>query len=415
MQGRFDIAIAGAGLAGSLIALALRARRPDLSVALVEAGASVGGNHVWSFFETDIAPQDRALIDPICAARWDGGYDVRFPALTRTLPTPYRSVTSENLDAAVRAALAPDALFTGRAVTALDSSGLTLADDTRIEADAVIDARGLDGARLAHLSGGWQKFAGAMLECDAPHGLERPIVMDARVEQVDGYRFVYCLPFSPTQVFIEDTYYSDTPDLDVAALTARIMDYATQRGWHGTLGRFESGVLPVVTDGDFAAFQIEGAAVAQAGVRAGLFQPLTSYSLPDAVRLASALAALPRLDHRSLLAWSRAYARRHWRQGMFYRLLARMLFGAAEPAQRYRVLQRFYGLDAKLIERFYAGQSTLADRARVLAGKPPVPLARAALVLAGIGAPGALVTTPEAKSPTAPDSLTAHLAPEGHP
>ncbi|MDR7101385.1 lycopene beta-cyclase CrtY [Croceicoccus sp. BE223] len=410
MQGRFDIAIAGAGLAGSLIALTLRARRPDLSVALVDKGESVGGNHVWSFFATDIADADRALVDPLCIARWDNGYDVLFPALERTLPTSYRSVTSERLDAAVRAALPADALFTGRAVASLDPAGLTLADGARIAAGTVIDARGLDGERLTRLSGGWQKFVGAMLECEAPHGLERPVVMDATVDQIDGYRFVYCLPFSPTEVFIEDTYYSDTPDLDVAALTARITDYAAARGWRGTLGRFESGVLPVVTDANFAAFQAEGGEVAQAGVRAGLFQPLTSYSLPDAVRYASALAALPRIDHRSVLAWSRAYGRRHWRRGLFYRLLARMLFRAAEPDQRYRVLQRFYGLDGILIERFYAGASTLADWARVLTGKPPVPMGRAALVLAGIGAPGRL-TRPVAP----PHPLTAPPATEGMP
>jgi lycopene beta-cyclase len=50
-----------------------------------------------------------------------------------------------------------------------------------------------------------------------------------------------------------------------------------------------------------------------------------------------------------------------------------MLFGTP-PEQRHRVFARFYRLDAGLIERFYAGRSTLPDRARVLCGKPPVPL-----------------------------------------
>jgi len=49
-----------------------------------------------------------------------------------------------------------------------------------------------------------------------------------------------------------------------------------------------------------------------------------------------------------------------------------MLFLAAEPNQRYRVMQRFYGLSAGLIERFYRGAPTLADRIRILSGKPPV-------------------------------------------
>lgn len=386
-----DIAIVGAGLAGSLIALALAARRPEVAVTLVEAGEAVGGNHVWSFFASDVAAGDRALVDRLCAARWDGGYDVHFPAFSRHLPTAYRSVTSENLAAAVAAALPVQALRTGIAVTALSADGVTLADGTRIAARATIDARGLDPALLAQLRGGWQKFAGAMLRCAAPHGLAHPVVMDARVDQAEGYRFVYCLPFSATEVFVEDTYYSDTPDLDRKALLARIAAYAVAQGWQvSETPRIETGVLPVVSDGDFAAFWPQGEGVARAGVRAGLFQPLTSYSLPDAVRMASAIAALPRLDHRSLAAFTRAYAKAHWRQGQFYRLLTRMLFGASAPPERYKVLQRFYGLDAKLIERFYAGQSTLADKARILVGKPPVPVLRAAQVLAGTGAPGKL-------------------------
>jgi lycopene beta-cyclase len=54
-----------------------------------------------------------------------------------------------------------------------------------------------------------------------------------------------------------------------------------------------------------------------------------------------------------------------------------MLFKAAEPEERWRVLQRFYRLDPRLIRRFYAGQSTIFDKMRVLTGKPPVPIGRA--------------------------------------
>ena len=32
------------------------------------------------------------------------------------------------------------------------------------------------------------------------------------------------------------------------------------------------------------------------------------------------------------------------------------------------------GLNPALIQRFYAGQSTMADRLRILCGKPPVPI-----------------------------------------
>jgi lycopene beta-cyclase len=62
-------------------------------------------------------------------------------------------------------------------------------------------------------------------------------------------------------------------------------------------------------------------------------------------------------------------------------MLDTMLFRAAEPEERYRVLERFYRLDPGLIGRFYAGTSTMKDKARVLVGKPPVPIGRAVRAL----------------------------------
>ena len=77
-----------------------------------------------------------------------------------------------------------------------------------------------------------------------------------------------------------------------------------------------------------------------------------------------------------------------WRARGFYRILARMLFRAAEPAERYRVLERFYRLDPALIGRFYAGNTTMPDKIRILSGKPPVPIGRAVAALAGFGTGG---------------------------
>ena len=396
MAQTFDIAIAGGGLSGGLIALALAARRPELSIALVEAEDRIGGNHLWSFFETDVAPENRGLLDPLIAARWDDGYRVIFPEYSRDLGTPYRSVTSERLDAVVRAALPEGHVRSGTLVEDLSSGELILPGGERIQARGVIDARGISrgDAVLRSLSGGWQKFVGRMLRTREPHGLDRPIVMDASVAQHDGYRFVYSLPFGPNEVFVEDTYYSDTPDLDRGELAMRIAHYARAQGWEVVdVSREEAGVLPVVTGGDFDTLWAAGVpGVGRAGVRAGLFQPMTSYSFPDAVRFAAMIAALPALDSASLTRASRAHARAHWRRTRFYRLLGTMLFGASPPDDRYRVLQRFYGLDAELIERFYAGQGTTRDAMRILSGKPPVPIHRAALVLAGVGAPGRLET-----------------------
>jgi lycopene beta-cyclase len=363
-----DLAIIGGGLSGGLIALAFAALRPEVRLLMVEQGERPGGNHVWSFFDGDVAPANRWLIDPLVAHRWAQGHHVDFPGYSRDLATPYNSVNTVQLAVALERSLG-GRLLTNAMVTAIAPHHVELADGRKIRAPAVIDARG--AGDLTALRCGWQKFVGHALRLDVPHGIDRPVIMDATVDQHDGYRFVYLLPWDDRTIFIEDTYYSDSPDLDTATIDARITAYAQAKGWQGEVIHREHGVLPVVHGGDFDRYWPTDDLVARAGVRAGLFQPMTGYSLPDAVRFARWLADQP-LD--GLPAATRAYARAHWRRGGYYRLLGKMLFGAARPEQRWRIFARFYRLRPALIQRFYAGRSTITDRIRILCGRPPVPI-----------------------------------------
>ena len=371
-----DVAIVGGGLAGSLLALALHARQPGLDIRLIEESPVIGGDHVWSFFAADVAPEDRWLVAPLIGHMWRG-HDIAFPKHARSLEGGYYSILSERLDAYVRATLPKKALMLGRRVAALTRSSVVIVGGDRIKAGGVIDARG--PSELGLLDLGWQKFLGRELQLEKPHDAPRPLVMDATVEQIDGYRFVYCLPFAEDRMFVEDTYYSDTPDIDVMKCRRRISAYAEARGWKiDHVLREETGVLPVCMGGDFEGYWDSGGKqVAKAGARAGLFHPTTGYSLPDAVRTAMLVAGQSRLDGASLHDLLFDYARKTWDDRGFYRMLDKMLFRAAAPKERYKVLERFYSLDADLVSRFYAGRSTLFDKARILTGKPPVPIGRA--------------------------------------
>ena len=208
-----DVAIVGGGLAGGLIALALRKKKPDLDVRVIEGGRRIGGNHLWSFFAHDVAPADRWLVAPLISYGWTS-YDVAFPGHRRTIRAQYYSVESDRFDRVVREALPPEALMLRRKALAASPKAVVLADGDRVEAGGVIDCRG--PADLSLLELGWQKFYGRDLVLADAHDLERPVIMDATVPQVDGYRFVYTLPFAATRLLVEDTYYSDTPELDLA-------------------------------------------------------------------------------------------------------------------------------------------------------------------------------------------------------
>ncbi len=371
----YDLILVSGGLANSLIAWRLAVERPALRVAVVEREGRLGGRHTWSFFDGDVSEADRAWLQPAIAHRWAGGYEVHFPNRSRVLRTPYNSLTAERLDAAVRPMLG-DRLIAAEAVD-LSPTTVRLADQRTLTARGVIDARGPGPSPDLQL--GWQVFLGQTLRLEVSHGLTRPTIMDATVAQHGAYRFVYLLPFDPHTVLVEDTYYADDPALAREALRRRIAAYALSRGWRvEAVIEEEEGILPIALDGDMDAFWAAGApGVARAGLAAALFHPTTGSSLPDAVETAGLVAAAPSLDGPALRGLLETRSRDLWRRRGFYRLLDRMLFRAAEPEARWRVLERFYGLPEGLVRRFYAGRSTVLDKARILAGKPPVPIDKA--------------------------------------
>ncbi len=382
-----DIAIVGGGLAGGTLAMALRKHAPDLSCALFEAGDVYGGNHRWSWFEHDLDEDGAALLEPFARTAWTGGNEVRFPGYSRRLESNYRSLDSRDFDAGIRRALPQEAIRTGARVVGLDGAGITLGTGERIAARAVVDCR--DALPSEHLAGGWQVFLGQHLKTTAQHGIKRPVIMDATVNQPGAYRFVYLLPLGPDEIFVEDTYYADSPELDAEILRQRIADYAAGKDWQFEIVHEETGVLPVITDGDFEAYRasLSTPGVTLAGARGGFVHPLTSYTVPIAVRNALAIARAASDDIAALPEFVDSRAKQHWRDTAYYRLLGKMLFQAAEPAERYRVFERFYRLPEVLISRFYAARSTLPDKLRILTGKPPVSVSRAIRALLGKGAP----------------------------
>ncbi len=378
MAHAWDIILVGGGLANGLIALRLRQQRPALRVLLLEADSQPGGNHTWSFHEGDITPDQHRWIAPLVAHRWQG-YDVRFPRLNRTLAGEYLSITSARFAAVLTETLG-ESLQTDAAVTDITPETVTLADGTRFWASAVIDGRGYTPDK--HLNTGSQSFLGQQWRLRQPHGLTRPILMDATVNQQGGYRFVYTLPISATELLIEDTHYIDAARLHLSAARQNIADYARQQGWYlESLVREEQGHLPIMLAGDFPAYWQARDKQPCSGLRAGLFHATTGYSLPHAVALADAIAGSAEFSAAAIFSVIHRYALHQWHAQRFFRTLNRMLFLAGDADKRWQVMQRFYSLNEGLIARFYAGQLNLADKARILAGKPPVPVGEAMLAI----------------------------------
>lgn len=365
----FDYALIGGGLQNGLIALAVRARQPEARIVMIERGEAVGGNHTWCFHAGDLGDGAASWIEPLVVARWPG-YDVAFEGQARTLDAPYACITSRRLAACVEESLGVpgSVLFTRTTAVSVGADAVEIevpwGKRRIVRARAVIDARGPD--RLAVGEGGWQKFVGQELELAEPHGLERPMLIDARVPQLDGFRFFYVLPLAHDRVLVEDTHFSDSSHLDLASVRAEIARYVEARGWRvARVGREESGVLPM----PLAVPEPSTTAPLVAGYAGGWFHPTTAYSFPVAARLAEHVAGRtadglfgPELD---------ALARAHGKQLAFATRLNRMLFRWFPPEQRHHVLARFYRLPPDVVARFYALEMTALDRARVFVGRPP--------------------------------------------
>lgn len=374
MKGALPLVIVGGGLAGALAAVRLAELHPDLPLLLVESGDAIGGNHTWSFFDSDVPDGLQDLVAALAPVRWPR-HRVHFPGRTRELAMAYNSVAAPALDALVRERLA-GRLRLGTKVTRIASDGIELAGGERIGARGVIDARGPQGA-MPGLELGWQKFVGIEFAAASPEP-DCATVMDACLPQLDGYRFVYVLPLGPDRVLVEDTYYSNDAELDREAVSGRVRALAAERGLLGSELRQEAGVLPILIGGDPDRFWPADDPVARLGLAGGFFHATTGYSFGLALRLADELARLPgEFGSAELARWTRARFLRHWRETWYFRLLNRMLFHAAKPGERWRVFAHFYRLPAERIARFYGGELTPIDRMRILSGRPPVAIGAA--------------------------------------
>jgi lycopene beta-cyclase len=362
----FDYALAGGGLQAALLVLAIRDRHPDARIALLERSERLGGNHTWCFHSGDVSAKARGWIQPLVSHSWEG-YEVRFPGFERSLDDPYSCILPEQLDAAVEAALLPEgsALYRATEVAELSPTRILSANGQHVEARLVLDARG-PGA-LPREGTGFQKFVGLEVELEQPHGLERPLLMDATVDQADGFRFMYVLPLGPRRLLVEDTRFANDATIDSDACRARIHAYCARRDWTiADISREEVGILPMPWTG--ATPEPRGG-VLTAGYRGDWFHPATGYSLPVAARLAQAVADGDPDDIRA--RGMGAFWREHRRQRNYCQFLNRMLFRWYPPEMRWRVFARFYRMPIPLIRRFYAMQLSVADRTRLLVGRPP--------------------------------------------
>lgn len=364
-----DVILVGAGLANGILACFLRNRYPQLRILLLEAASEIPTSRTWCFHHSDLNQTQHTVIQPLIAKQWFG-YDVQFPdLLKKSFDSRYYAINPQQLQNHLQSILQENLKF-NQNVTSVSPHSVQLSSGETLTAACVVDGR---GCRDSFAPCGYQKFVGLHVRLKAPHGLERPILMDATVPQLDGYRFMYVLPWSENELLIEDTRYSENARLEVDAYEHLILHYAASQQWKvQSVSSQESGVLPLPLN--FHHSVPKNSSVPTVGMAAGLFHPVTGYSLPDAVRIADLFTKVNSLHSEKFAQILQEYKEQQKGDWKYLCLLNRMMFQAAKPTERYKIFERFYTLDKNLIQRFYRGKLFLRDKVRILMGKPPVPV-----------------------------------------
>jgi lycopene beta-cyclase len=367
----YDVLIVGAGLAGLSLAYQLKAKHPTLKLLILDKMTELPGNKTWSFHEGDL--DSIAPWSSLVTRTWPR-HEVRFQS-PRILESPYYTVAAAAFFERMTQELG-ESLQLGTSIEALTHNTVRTGTGETLNAELIFDSRPDEGFSLNQMeSVGWgfQKFLGLEVTTQKPHGLKHPILMDATVPQRSGYRFLYTLPLTESTLLVEDTRYSNSAELEIAEYRAEVHAYCQRQGWEiRDVIREETGILPIPTSKVATNAEMAPAQPLRIGYGAGLFHPVTGYSLPWCFRLAERIAALPILNYKNCLGVLEKVHQEHQQTRDFYLFLNRLMFEGALPDKRYRIFERFYRLPKATIDRFYASATTWSDRFRLLVGRPPI-------------------------------------------
>ena len=359
---RQGVLIAGGGVAGCLAALALARHRPEVPLLIVEERERFGGDCFHYLFLDEVDRKAQPLLAAVPGHRWRGFY-LAFPGLARNLKGEIGGFEPDALHRTMVETLRPDQYRLGTRIVAVREDALVLDGGETIKAEGALDARG--AANLSMLELLYETRVERQIRTVAPHRLDRPLLVDATIEQNLGFSFIQAFPLGEDRLRIAKLLVSERAQPDEAA-DARLDHYLVLRGWRTAEVEERCGLArPLPIGGDFGAFwRIGGARVAKLGLRGGFFHPATGRTLADAAHTACLLAEQKDFSGSALHDLFEEEAKQLWKKRELQRSINAAI-AATPPEARRMAAERLYQLDAGTILRFRSDRLGLLDRHRV--------------------------------------------------
>ena len=380
----YDLILVGGGLANALIALYLKIHQSKLRVLLLEQSEKLGGNHKWTFHNTDLDVSQYMWLSPLITKSWHF-YSVNFPKYSKKVNIGYHFISTEQFHDVLMSELFPNVQLSCSVKTLLQNQ-VILENGDVFYAPCILDGRGLP--KTLGVPESFKKFVGLDCLLEEKHGLENPIIIDVKLPQTeDGFQYFKLLPLTEERILIECTYYSNSNQFNEEDINLKIKNYLQEKGWKiKSIEHKESRVLPIPLSGHWSdvksPMNLQGTGeIPCSGVRAGLFQPTTGYSFPYAVRFAEEFGTLAPFQSQKVYHFVQALSKKEWKNGLYFRMLNRLILTTTKPEQSYKIFQTFYKQHENLIGKFYSGQLSKANFLKIFLLRSPVSLLRALKIL----------------------------------
>lgn len=374
MDRELDLMLVGGGLASALIAWRLKRFRTNIRFLVIEENESFSEKETWCFHASDIEARELDWIFPLLSKSWPG-YSVGIMDFQRSLHrAKYLAVRSQEFFQKIQ--IGAHVQFRTR-VKSVSERGVYLQDGRFLSAKCVVDCRG--GREGAGSPSGFHKFLSCEFELSSPHGMIRPRLMDAISNNRDGVRFLSVLPWTESTLTLECREFSANPGFSREEFRDSILAYARAMGWNirSQIHESEAAIPVPILPGN----PMQGLAAPTIGTRGGFSHPSTGASFPQAIRLAERISKVQKFDPANIWAITKAAQKELEKNREFCILLNRILFCAALPEERARIFTRLYRLPEPVLQRFFALKLNALDFARILLGRPPLPMEKAIKVI----------------------------------